>query len=49
MKDIEFYTPEVCDGDYCPMDCSHCYKKDEVLEYLNRYAMEEYDEDTESD
>lgn len=23
------YTPEKCDGDYCPGDCDHCGKADE--------------------
>ena len=26
------YRPEICDGDYCPMDCDICPKADEILE-----------------
>lgn len=33
MSDLHMYEPEICDGDFCPMDCDHCYKADEVLEY----------------
>ena len=33
MSDLYMYTPEVCDGDYCPMSCDHCYKRDQVLEW----------------
>ena len=32
MSDLWLYTPEICDGDYCPMDCDHCYKSDLAME-----------------
>lgn len=32
MSDLYLYTPEVCDGDFCPMDCDHCYKADAAME-----------------
>ena len=28
MKDIYAYNPDICDGDYCPMNCDICPKKD---------------------
>ena len=28
MKDIYAYNPDICDGDYCPMNCDICGKKD---------------------
>lgn len=31
MKNVWAYNPEVCDGDFCPMDCDHCRKLDEAL------------------
>ena len=31
-RDIWAYDPEICDGDYCPMNCDHCPKTDKVLE-----------------
>lgn len=30
MSDLWAYNPDVCDGDYCPMNCDHCYKRDEA-------------------
>lgn len=36
MKDIYLYDPEICDGDYCPMDCDHCYKADKIIEKLEQ-------------
>lgn len=34
MKNIPYYTPEVCDGHYCPMDCeAHCPWADEAMEF----------------
>lgn len=32
MSDLYAYTPEFCDGDFCPMNCDHCYKRDMQLE-----------------
>ena len=32
MKNVWAYWPDVCDGDWCPMDCDHCPKRDEALE-----------------
>ena len=32
MKNIYAYTPEFCDGDYCPQDCDHCPKRDLIWE-----------------
>lgn len=40
MKNIPYYTPEVCDGHWCPMDCDHCPYADEAME-----VMEEEEED----
>lgn len=27
-RDMWAYDPEVCDGDFCPMNCDHCPKAD---------------------
>ena len=24
MSDLHRYDPDVCDGDFCPMDCDRC-------------------------
>jgi len=32
MKNVYLYTPEICDGDYCPLDCDICQKKEIILE-----------------
>ena len=32
MKNVYLYTPEICDGDYCPMDCDQCPKAELILE-----------------
>lgn len=32
MSDLWLYTPEICDGDYCPLDCDRCYKADAAME-----------------
>ena len=40
MSDLWLYTPEICDGDYCPLDCDKCYKADAVMG-----VMEEDEED----
>ena len=29
------YTPEKCDGDYCPGDCDYCQKADEFYMEFN--------------
>ena len=39
--DMWLYNPDVCDGDYCPMNCSHCYKADKIIE---QQEMEDEDE-----
>ena len=31
MKNIYLYTPEICDGGFCPKDCDLCRKADKVL------------------
>ena len=31
-RDIWAYEPEICDGDFCPMNCDNCPKKELVLE-----------------
>ena len=46
MKNIPYYTPEICDGHYCPMDCEdgHCPWADEALEKIadeNTYDLDE--------
>lgn len=38
MSDLWAYVPDVCDGDFCPQDCDHCYKKYEAEEAA--YAAE---------
>jgi hypothetical protein len=37
------YNPEVCDGDFCPMNCDHCPKADDAEEYYEPDNLE-YDE-----
>ena len=32
MSDLWCYDPEICDGDFCPMNCDICGKKELVLE-----------------
>lgn len=32
MDNMYLYTPEICDGDYCPRDCDRCQKSDMILE-----------------
>lgn len=34
MKNIPYYTPEICDGHYCPMDCEdgHCPWAEQAME-----------------
>lgn len=39
-RDIWAYDPEICDGDYCPMNCDICPKADKVME---KQAEEEED------
>ena len=29
-RDMWAYNPDVCDGDFCPMNCDHCPKADEA-------------------
>ena len=41
MKNVPYYRPDVCDGDYCPLDCDVCPKAEMILE------MEEVEEDAE--
>lgn len=42
-RDIYAYNPDVCDGDYCPMNCDYCQKRDEA----EAAAMEPDDADLE--
>ena len=42
MSDLYLYNPEICDGDFCPLDCGRCYKADAVMEAA---AEEENDAD----
>ena len=35
------YCPSYCDGDFCPGDCDHCPKADEIAETV----WEEEDEE----
>ena len=30
MSDLYLYDPDICDGDLCPLDCSHCPKREEA-------------------
>ena len=39
MSDLYLYNPDICDGDFCPMDCDRCPKADACIE-----AAEEEDE-----
>ena len=32
MKDIYAYNPDICDGDFCPMDCDYCPKREAAEE-----------------
>lgn len=32
MKNIWLYTPEICDGDFCPQNCDACPKKELIFE-----------------
>ena len=32
MKNIWAYNPDVCDGDFCPMNCDHCPKREQAQE-----------------
>ena len=32
MSELYAYTPEICDGDYCPRDCDRCWKRDLSIE-----------------
>lgn len=41
MSDLYLYNPEICDGDFCQMNCDNCYKHDAALE-----AQEDDDEQT---
>ena len=43
MKDLSLYNPDVCDGDFCPLDCEHCYKRDRALEAAEEGEEEEDD------
>ena len=31
-RDIWAYTPEICDGDYCPKDCDKCPKSEDPFD-----------------
>lgn len=43
MKDLSLYNPDVCDGDFCPLDCEHCPKADRALEAAGEGEEEEDD------
>ena len=43
MSDLWLYTPEICDGDFCPMDCDTCYKADAVMEIMEAMTEDEDD------
>lgn len=32
-RDMWAYNPDVCDGDFCPMNCDHCPKADDAAGY----------------
>ena len=32
MSDLWAYNPEICDGDFCPLDCDRCGKRDAAME-----------------
>lgn len=31
-NDYSLYDPDICDGGFCPRDCSHCRKADIIIE-----------------
>lgn len=34
------YNPDVCDGDFCPMDCDYCPKREMALEAASDEASD---------
>lgn len=40
MTDIWAYNPGICDGDFCPLNCDICPKRDDAME---ANAEESYD------
>ena len=40
MTDIWAYNPEICDGDFCPLNCDICPKRDDAM---TANAEESYD------
>lgn len=30
-RDMWAYDPDICDGDYCPMNCDRCPKVDQII------------------
>lgn len=42
MKNIWLYTPEICDGDFCPKDCDACPKKELIFEREEGESMSDY-------
>lgn len=44
MKDIWAYNPDVCDGDFCPMDCDYCPKRHIIEEMEAEAEAAEEDE-----
>ena len=38
MKNVYLYDPEICEGDFCPLDCDRCPKSHEVEEHLAEEA-----------
>lgn len=43
------YNPEVCDGDYCPGDCTLCSKETEVEIIIGKYKRNEESEEESDD
>ena len=41
MKDIWAYNPDVCDGDFCPMDCDYCPKREKAAGYADEGEEDE--------
>ena len=36
------YDPDICDGDYCPMDCDRCYRTGNGNEPIDANRMGSY-------
>ena len=42
-RDIWAYDPDICDGDFCPLNCDHCPKADLVMEKQEAEEPSDYD------